>query len=128
MGMAALGDTFLLNNREINNHLFVIISDPEQDDRRIATANFTSWRADKDQSCIVDAGEHRFLTHRSCIYYGEDRLISLDQYNTLLGSGHVLSHDPVSKTLLGRILDGAKVSPYLPFGKRQILIEQGLIM
>lgn len=125
--MAALGDTFLLYNLEINNHLFVIISDPEQDPHRIATVNFTTWRADKDQSCVVDIGEHSFLTHRSCIHYDEDRLFPLDQYNSFLESGHIIPHEPVSKHLLGRILAGAKVSPHIPFGKRQILIEQGLI-
>jgi hypothetical protein len=125
--MAKLGDTFLLTDPQVNNHLFIMISDPAQDPNRIVMANFTSWRADKDQSCIVEVGEHRFIRRRSCVYYGEHRLISLANYEQLLASRHLSPHDPVSRDLLKRILDGAAVSPFLPLGNRQILVEQGLI-
>jgi len=125
--MAKLGDTFLLANPQINSHLFIIISDPAQDSNRIVMANFTSWRADKDQSCIVEVGDHRFITRRSCLHYGEDRLITLANYERLLASRHLSPHDPVSRELLKRILDGAAVSPFLPLRNKQILLEQGLI-
>ena len=123
--MAKLGDTFLLAN--IDSHLYIIISDPAQDRDRIVMANFTSWRADKDQSCIVEVGEHRFITRRSCVHYGEQRLIKLVAYERELASGRLILHDPVSGDLLKRILDGAAMSPFLPLGNRQILVEQGLI-
>ena len=125
--MAKLGDTFLLTDPQVNNHLFIIISDPAQDLDQIVMANFTSWRADKDQSCIVEVREHRFITRRSCVHYGEDRLIRLAHYERLLASGHLSPHDPISGDLLKRILDGAAVSPFLPLGNRQILVKQGLI-
>ena len=65
--MAVLGETFFLANRDIDSHLQVIISDPAASPDSIVTANFTSWRADKDQSCIVEPGEHHYVTRRSCI-------------------------------------------------------------
>lgn len=125
--MANLGDTFLLAKPDINNHLFIVISDPAQDPDRIVTANFTSWRADKDQTCIVNSGDHRFLTRRSCVHYAEDRLIRLADYQRLLAAGAIFAHDPVADALLNRILAGAAVSPFIPLGNRQILVEQGLI-
>jgi len=125
--VAKLGDTFFLANPKIERHLYIIISDPAQDSNRIVTANFTSWRADKDQSCIVEASEHRFLTHRSCVDYRRDKLITLADYERCLHSGDLVPHDPVSGDLLKRILDGAAMSPFLPLGNRQILVEQGLI-
>jgi hypothetical protein len=125
--MAKLGDTFLLANPEINSHLFIIISDPAQDPGRIVTANFTSWRADKDQSCVVEIGEHPFIEKRSCVHYGEDRTFRLADYDRFMASGHLRPHDPVNQHLLKRILDGAGMSPFLPLGNRQILVEQGLI-
>jgi len=125
--MANPGDTFLLTKRDINSHLFVIISDPNQDANQIVTVNVTSWREDKDQSCIIEASEHRFITHRSCIYYGEDRLITLSQYKMFLAMGHLESHDPINNQLLKRILDGAAISPHMPLRNRQILVDQGLI-
>ena len=53
--MPALGDTFRLDNRNIDDHLHIIISDPSANPDIIVTANFTSWRSDKDQSCIVES-------------------------------------------------------------------------
>jgi len=123
--MARLGDTFFL--RGLDKHLIIIISEPGMDANQIVTANFTSWRADKDQSCIVEAGEHRFVKKRSCLEYRSDKLVTLSQYNGFMSSGRLISHDRVSKALLGRILEGAAISPYIPLGNRQILVEQGLI-
>lgn len=125
--MAKLGDTFRLANRDIDSHLFIIISDPALDPDRFVTANFTSWRADKDQSCIVEIGEHRFIKVRSCVDYRRDRLITLAQYQRFLSSSQLSPHDPVSEDLLLRILDGAKISPHLPLGNRKVLFDQGLI-
>jgi len=127
--MAEIGDTFQLRNRstDIDTHLHIIISDPAQNPNQIVTANFTKWRADKDQSCIVDVGEHPFLKVRSCVDYRRDRLISLNLYEQCMRSGDLVSHDPVCKGLLKRILDGAGISPYISFGSRKILVDQGLI-
>lgn len=125
--LAKIGDTFLLAKSHINDHLLIIISDPEQDPDQIVTANFTSWRADKDQRCIVLPGDHSLVTHRSCVHYAEDRLIELTQYEQFLASGAIVAHDPVNHELLNRILDGAAVSEFIPLGNRQILVEQGLI-
>jgi len=125
--MGKLGDTFLLARAGINNHLFIIISDPAQEPTRIVTANFTSWRADKDQSCVVEPREHRFITRRSCVQYAGNRLIDLTEYRRLLAAGEIVAHDPVQDKLLNRILAGAATSPFIPLGNRQILAEQGLI-
>ena len=125
--MAKLGDTFLLAKAGINNHLFIIISDPAQEPTRIVTANFTSWRADKDQSCVVEPDEHGFITHRSCVEYARNRLMDLTEYRRFLAAGDIVAHVPVEGKLLKRILAGAAVSPFIPLGHRQILVEQGLI-
>ena len=125
--MAKLGDTFQLTAVSIDCHLHIIISDPAQDSNRIVTANFTSWRADKDQSCIVEVGEHRFIRVRSCVDYRRDKLITLADYERCLDTGDLNPHDPVSKVLMKRILDGAGVSPHLPLGNRKIFVDQGLI-
>lgn len=125
--MPDLGDTFLLTNPAINSHLFILLSDPRRDPDRIVTASFTTWRPDKDLSCVVEPGEHPFIRRRSCVHYSEDRLITASQYDRLVTAGSIVPQDPVSETLLNRLLDGASVSPYMPLGNRQILVDQGLI-
>ena len=125
--MPQIGDTFRLSNTSIEIHLHIIISNPSQHNNKIVTVNFTSWRDDKDQSCIVEVGEHSFIKVRSCVDYRRNTLISLDTYEQCLKSGDIVSYDPVSEILLKRIIDGARISPYISYGSRQILADQGLI-
>ncbi len=121
----AIGDTFRFQPR-FDTHLHVIISDPKADPDKIVTANFTSWRENKDQSCVVELGEHPQITHRSCIDYGH-RIISLENFLKAVNDNLVICQPPVSDELLRRILRGASISPYIPLGNHQILIDQGLI-
>ena len=125
--MANLGDTFRLCGRATNNHIFVIISDPSQDPQKIVTANFTTWARDKDQSCIIQSGQHPLITRKSCVRYSQDKLIDLPQLEALIQSGHVNLQSPVTPDLLQQIHVGAKVSLFIPIGNRQVLIDQGLI-
>jgi hypothetical protein len=121
------GDTFLLANAEINNHFFIIISDPSLDPDRIVMANFTSWDRLKDKTCMVLPGEHPFVTRQSCIYYGHDKLLTVAIYDLFLSRCLLTPQEPVSKGLLDRILAGAATSRDLPLGHRKILADQGLI-
>lgn len=126
--MLAIGDTFRLAQRGINDHPFVVISDPAKDPTQIVTANFTSWAEgkDKDPSCIVEPGEHKAVTHRSCMYYGNNAF-TLELYERLRKSGALVPQDPVSRKLLERILAGAAVTRSMPLGNKEALASQGLI-
>lgn len=124
--MANLGDTFLLAERKINSHFYIIISDPNQNSEQVVLVNFTSWGPQKDQSCIVEVAAHPYVTRRSCVRYGNEHF-KLAQYEQFLNSGRLLRQDPVNSDLLRRILVGAAVSPFLSLGNRQILVEQRLI-
>ena len=124
--MVTQGQTFRLSNSQINNHLHIILSDPKLNPEKIVTVNFTSRRPDKDQSCLVEVGEHPFLTKPSCINY-DNRLITEEQWKQCLTACSLILNEPLSPSLLKRILQGAAISPYLPLGNHQILVEQGLI-
>ncbi|MFP4381618.1 MAG: hypothetical protein ACLFUS_14045 [Candidatus Sumerlaeia bacterium] len=123
--MVNIGDTFLID--ALGSHLFIIISDPQQDPENIVLANFTSWESRKDQSCIVEATEHPFLSHKSCIYYRERRTLSIKQFEASVKIGAIIPKEAVSPELLNRIHKGASVSPFLPLNSKKILEDQGLI-
>lgn len=125
--MCELGDTFCLANRSINNHLFFIISDPILGAGVIVTANMTTWRADNDQSCLIQPDEHPFVRHLSCVNYADSRQIALSQYRSFLASGSIIPNAPIDDGLMSRILAGAAISTHLPFGIRQILVDQNLL-
>ena len=125
--MTKIGDTFLFVNPDVDSHLHIIISDPTQDSSQLVTVNFTSWKYNKDQSCILNVGYHPYIKVRTCVDYRRDKLISLTDYERFMNAGFISPHKPVSEDLLRRILNGAEVSPHLPLGNHKILVDQGLI-
>lgn len=64
--MIEAGDCFRFI-RGAENHLWFVLTDPRLDPNRILIANFTTWRPYHDQSCILAAGEHAFIHHRTCV-------------------------------------------------------------
>ncbi len=64
------GDTLLipLPDTSLDSHLWMVISDPAQSDECVIVS-FTSWRADKDQACVVDVGEHPYVSKKTCVNF-----------------------------------------------------------
>lgn len=125
--MPDAGDTFLLANQDINNHLWIIISNPLLDSEQIVTVNFTSWQPYKDQSCIVEVGEHPFIRNKTCISYIDSKLITATQYDDNLLKSFIIPHSPISENLMARILISAAESHYLSLGHYEILEKQELV-
>ncbi len=63
------GDTFLVDEpaTSYDSHLWMVVSAPERDRDRVVILNLTSWRADKDQACVLEPGDHPYVRHRSCV-------------------------------------------------------------
>ena len=89
--------------------------------------NITTWRDDKEEACIVDKGDHPWGIRKSCINYADAEIMSVDNYDTLVGAALLNPQKPLSSDVLERVLDGAAASKQLTLGKREILAEQGLI-
>jgi hypothetical protein len=125
--MPKLGDTFFLADSNVDSHPFVIISDPQRTPYLVVLANFTSWRKDKDQSCVVQRGEHPTVTKTSCTSYHRDRHVTATDYDRLVQAGHLIPNVPVSQDLLQRILSGAAKTDDIPGCSKSVLKAQGLI-
>jgi hypothetical protein len=99
------GDAFLLSDayKGVNNHFFVVLSDPTTDPQRVLIVNLTTLKHYKDQACIVNVGDHPWVSHASCVAYDEARFISVAQFDALKLSGKIVSQPPVSDALLTRI-------------------------
>ncbi len=120
------GDTLLVTH-ESYNHLYVICSDPAVDSDRILMVSLTTFRAKEEICCMVAAGEHPFVKHRSCIRYKDARIASARELAILLSSPQMTQREPVSAELLARIRRGAYESEYLPEECRRLLQNQSLI-
>jgi len=111
-----------------DDHLWVVISDPLIDaDQAVVIVSFTSYREDKDQTCILQPGEHPFIRKRTIVYYEDAREVPNAHLEGLAATGMLVRQDDVAPQLLAKIRQGAAESKRIPLGCRKILAEQGLI-
>lgn len=61
------GDTFLIKDKNLDEHLWVIISDTAIDDKQVVVVNFTTSHPSKESFCLVQPGDHPFIRHETCI-------------------------------------------------------------
>ncbi len=106
------GETLL--NFDFERHLWVVLSEPTDDDR-VAVANFTSHdtaRSFCNDACVVlAAGERRWVTRDTCVRFRNAFLTPLAPLLALRERGALQQHDPLSGVLLLRIQRGALASP-----------------
>lgn len=123
------GDTFEVAERDpsLDNHVWIILSDPQADRTRIVCVNLTTWREGKDPTCIILAGTHARVTRDSCIPYNRTMLRSINELERLFGSGMIRLCGPASPALLGKILVGAAQTDDMPTDCRSVLVQQELI-
>ncbi|MCC6127399.1 MAG: hypothetical protein IT426_20770 [Pirellulales bacterium] len=121
------GDTILIDEpgTSYDSHLWMVISDPKQDDRCLIV-NFTSWRADEDQACVVEAGEHPYIKHRTCVKFRGAKLVPIATLDACLGSGGLVPHSPLSANLLAKIRNAVPNSR-ISIDHAHVLMDQGLV-
>ncbi len=110
-----------------DKHLYIILSDPSLDSSKIYVVNFTSWKSLADPSCIVCAGEHPFVKRKTWVYYRNPRMESAATMKIRFDTREFIPREPVSGSLLARILAGAASSKRVPADCRKLLLKQGLI-
>jgi hypothetical protein len=120
------GDTFSLA-KAADRHLWVILSDPEIDPARILFVSLTSYDVTKEDACMVEAGEHPFVRHRTCVYYEDIREASLADLARVRDAGLLVPDAAVSPELLARIRRGVSLSRDIKNKYIDFLIDQGVI-
>jgi hypothetical protein len=120
------GDTFFLA-KAADRHLWVILSDPEIDEERILFVSLTSHDVTKEDACIVEAGEHPFVHHKTCVYYEDIREASSADLTRIGDAGLLEPQAPVSAELLARIRHGVSLSRDIKYKYIDLLIVQGVI-
>jgi hypothetical protein len=122
------GDTLLViePGTSYDSHLWIIISDPRKDAERVVIVSMTSYRADKDQACVLDVGDHPYIRKPTCINYIDAKVVSIAAIESLIASGKVSGHHRCSAALLTRIRAGIPDSR-ITMERYEILVEQGLV-
>jgi hypothetical protein len=102
-----IGETYFFNG-----HLHIIITDPQDDDAQaVAVVNFTGHEDNKDQTCVVEVGEHPRVTKKTVVAYKYAIILRLaDQEEFVRRS---TQREDVSPDLLAKIQEGTD-SDYTP--------------
>ena len=122
------GDTVIvaLRDTSVDSHLWIVISDTVVAPDRVVIVNMTSWRSDKDQACVLEVGDHSYVTHRTCINYADAKIQTTANLETLIAKGMVQRHATCSEELLVRIRDGVNESR-MKMHIVEELVAQGVI-
>ncbi|MGA2032060.1 MAG: hypothetical protein ABSG68_07390 [Thermoguttaceae bacterium] len=108
-----------------HTHLWVVVSNPAFDRKHVVIINMTSDGI--DQSCVLEPEDHSFIRHRTFMRYDKARITTDADLERLVASGDIILHDAVSADLLARIREGTATTDRIPFGCKQVLIDQSLI-
>lgn len=119
------GDSFRFADGRDGGHLWFVISSGQLDP--VVVVSVTTWRADKDQNCVLEVDDHPFLKHKSCIAYDLAKSVSQEKLQLWIERSELQFDDPVSPEILFRLLDGAAASRRIPIKCRSVLEDQGLI-
>ena len=121
------GETFYLPDKSADGHLWIVISDPKKDPDRVLLVSMTSYDVDKEDVCLIDAGEHPKVKHTTCICYKPARATSLKNLDRLKDSGYLAMQEPVSADLLERIRRGVALSKRIELEHLELMEEQELL-
>ena len=94
-------------------HLWIIVTEPDGNGD-VAMVNVTSWRANSDETVIIESGEHHRITHRSVVFYQDARISSAEAIRLGVEAGYCALCDSCSPELLERIKAGLVQSKFTP--------------
>lgn len=98
------GDTFLIVDGS-DDHLWMIISDTDQDPENVVVVRFLSYQPRLDQACVLNAGSHPFIKHPTCVQYPDARIARNSTLEELKLSRKIVIKAPLSPALLKLIRD-----------------------
>ena len=95
------------------SHLFVALTDPDEKGDFISVSVMT-LRGNLDQTCVLEVGDHEFVTRRSCVNYLQANKQYAVQTEKDLTSGNCKPAADVKPELLARMRRGLLASGNTP--------------
>ena len=121
------GDTFLLRDRKLSDHLWVVLSDPMIDVATpVVIVSLTSYRGGDDSTCVIEPGEHPFIRWRTRVLYQDAMAASNNGLHAKANRGELIMQARMKADVLGRIRRAVMKSKYVARECKKILGDQGL--
>ena len=114
---ASAGATLLIPSGP-DKHIFVVLNDPVVLEGYgaqgcVVLVNVSTVRGGIpfDDTCVVEAGSHSFVTARSYVRYQDARIYRASELSRLVAQGFFSPHEPVSVDLPSQMKAGLRASP-----------------
>ena len=109
------GDTFkIAKSPKATKHLWVVLTDPDDEVQHVAMVNLTTRREHSDSTVLLYPGDHEFVEHETAVQYKDARLFSAHGLIEAVRRGAATKHATMRQDVLERLLDGVTNSPYTP--------------
>jgi fumarylacetoacetate (FAA) hydrolase family protein len=119
------GNTFLFPNAS-DDHLWMIISNPEKDSQKVVILRLLSFKDYYEQTFIAASGDHQFIKHASCIDYASAILVTDLELENLKADGRLKLKTDLSPMLLSKIREAVPRSR-ISLECEKALEDQGLL-
>jgi hypothetical protein len=119
------GTTFLRTDSD--KHLWIVLSDPTRAADQVLLVNMTTLDERKEQICVLNVGDHPWITHATCINYGDAVLTTLDKLLSAKDAGALKLQDPLAAHVLQRILAAVPASERIALEYAELLQQQGFV-
>ncbi|OSI14209.1 hypothetical protein BV914_10740 [Neisseria dumasiana] len=115
------GDAYFCSSGE-KDHLFVVLFPPNKYKENgfgnrlcVVSVNFTSNNGGIiDDACVVNPGEHPFITHSSYVLYRKIQILDYEHLCNCVNQGVYRAAESVSPELLQKMIYGIKQSKSIP--------------
>ncbi len=121
---------FAFFNREapgVPRHLWMVLSDPNQDANTIVIANFSTKPGLDNPAIEARPGEHPGISRLSYLRCEKARTVSAAQLNQLIQDGSISQTHNTPDGLLRRMRAALANSQYTPKGIKSVLAQQRLV-
>jgi hypothetical protein len=108
-----LGDTFIAGQ---GGHLWIVISSPSNRCGHYVIVNLTTNPSRAGTDCILDVGDHYWISEKSYVSYGDAKIVSPAQealLMTCMENGSISRNRPMDADILRDIIDCGKKSKAL---------------
>lgn len=111
-------------------HLFVLLTHGLGEEEEVLMLSLSTLNPSIrcDDSCVIEPGEHPFVSRRSYVRYDKPRLVRKAAILRAVETGVFFPHQSVSDALYARICEGLLRSPFAaPATKAFLLWHQNLV-
>jgi hypothetical protein len=117
------GTTFL--RADADAHLWIVLSSPSVDKENVLIVNLTSFGPRQEDACILDRGEHPFITHKTCVNYGDSQITTLEKLHAAKDGGAIRLRESLTPAVLKKVVHGVLVSERMKLDHANILFMPG---